>query len=67
MLCEIIAENNIERRRVLIVTNLMCSEIIKARLQNDLAGLVLTFYEEGLVEYPDFVTWLSKTVSAFNS
>ena len=51
-----VAKNTTEERRDLIVTNLMGSEIIKARLQDDLTGLVLTFNEEGLAEHPDFVT-----------
>ena len=58
-----VAKNTTEGRRVLIVTNLISSGIIKARMQDDLTGLVLTFSEEGLVEHPDFVTWISKTVS----
>ena len=61
-----VAKNTIEGRRVLIVTNLMSSGIIKARLQNDLSGLVLTFNDGGLMEHPDFVTWISKTVSALS-
>ena len=56
MLNEIVAKNTTEGRRVLIVTNLMSSGIIKARLQDGLTGLVLTFNDEGLVEHPDFVT-----------
>ena len=60
MLHEIVAKNTTEARRVLIVTNLMSSGIIKARLQDDPTELVLTFNEEGLVEHPDFVTWISK-------
>ena len=56
ILNEIVANNTTEERRDLIVTNLMSSGIIKARLQDDLRGLVLTFNEEGLVEHPDFVT-----------
>ena len=47
MLCEIVAKNATEGRRVLIVANLMSSGIIKARLQDDLTGLVLAFNEEG--------------------
>ena len=53
-----VAKNTTEGRRVLIVTNLISSGIIKARMQDDLTGLVLTFSEEGLVEHPDFVTWI---------
>ena len=66
MLCEIVAKNTIEVRRVLTVTNLMSSGIIKARLQDDLSGLMLTFNEGKLVEDPDFLTRISKTVSAFS-
>ena len=47
MLHEIVAKNTTEGRRVLIVANLMSSGIIKARLQDDLTGLVLAFNEEG--------------------
>ena len=61
-----VAKNTTEGRRVLIVTNLISSGIIKARMQDDLTGLVPTFNEDGLVEYPDFVTWISKTVSALS-
>ena len=64
MLCEIVAKNTTEGRRVLIVTNLISSGIIKARLQDDLTGLVLTCDKEGLVQHPNFVTWISKTMSA---
>ena len=63
ILNEIVAKNTTEGRRVLIVTNLMSSEIIEERLQDDLTGPVPTSNEEGLVEHPDFVTWISKTVS----
>ena len=59
MLSEMVAKNSIEGRRILIVNNLMSREIIKARLQDDLTGLVHTFKEEGLVENPDFVAWIS--------
>ena len=55
MLSEIVAKNATEGRRVLIVTNLMSSGIIKERLQLNFPGLVLTFNEEGLVEHPNFV------------
>ena len=61
MLSEIVAKNTTEGRRVLTVTNLMSSGIIKARLQDNLTWLVLTFHEVGLVEHPDFVTCVSKT------
>ena len=63
MLSEIVAKNTTEGRRVLIVTYLMSSGIIQARLRDDLAGLEFTFNEAGLVGHPDFVTWISKTVS----
>ena len=63
MLSEIVSKNTTEGRRVLTVTNLMSSGIIQARLKDDLAGLEFTFNEKGLVEHPDFVTWISKTVS----
>ena len=66
MLCEIVAKNTTEGRRFLIVTNLMSSGIIKARLHDNLTGLMLTSNEEGLVERPDFVAWISKTVSALS-
>lgn len=56
ILNEIVAKNTTEGRRDLIVINLMSSGITKARLQDDLTGLVPTFNEDGLVEYPDFVT-----------
>ena len=56
ILNEIVAKNTTEGRRDLIVINLMSSGITKARLQDDLTGLVLTFNEDGLVEHPDFVT-----------
>ena len=63
MLREIVATNTIEGRQALIVTNLMSSGIIQARLRDDLAGLEFIFNEKGLVEHPDFVTWISKAVS----
>ena len=65
MLRKIVTANTIEGRRVLVVTNLMSSGIIQARLRDDLAGLEFTFNEKGLVEHPDFVTWISKSVSDF--
>ena len=61
MLSEIVANEATGGRRVLIVTNLMSRVIIKARLQDNLTWLVLTFHEVGLVEHPDFVTCVSKT------
>ena len=63
ILRDIVDTNTTEGRRVLIVTNLMSSGIIQARLREDLAGLEFTFNEKGLVEHPDFVTWISKAVS----
>ena len=66
MLSEIVAKNTTEGRRVLIVTNLMSRVIIKARLQDNLTWLVLTFHEEELVEHPDFVTCVSENVSALS-
>ena len=47
MLSEIVAKNTTEGRRVLVVTNLIRSVIIKARLQGNLTGVVLTLNEEG--------------------
>ena len=63
VLRDIVATNTTEGRRVLIVTNLMSSGIIQARLRNNLAGREFIFNEKGLVEHPDFVTWISKVVS----
>ena len=60
MLSEIVAKNITEGWRVLIVSNLMSNGTIKALLQDDLTGLVPTFNEKGLVEHPDFVTWIWK-------
>ena len=60
---DIVATNTTEGRRVLIVTKPMSSGIIQARLRNDLAGREFIFNEKGLVEHPDFVTWISKAVS----
>ena len=61
MSSEIVAKDTTERRRVLIVTNLMSGGIIKERLQINLTGLVLTFHEEGPVEHQDFVNLIKKT------
>ena len=63
VLRDIVATNTTEGRRVLIVTKPMSSGIIQARLRNDLAGREFIFNEKGLVEHPDFVTWISKAVS----
>ena len=60
---ETIEVNTANNRRVLIVTNLMSSDVIQARVERDLEGLTYTFNTSGLVEHPYFVDWISETIN----
>ncbi|MFL2873522.1 MAG: hypothetical protein ACJZ8M_09355, partial [Pseudohongiellaceae bacterium] len=60
---KIIEENTAHDRRVLVVTNLMSSDVIQARVERDLNGLTYTLNTNGLVEHPYFVDWISETVN----
>ena len=60
---ETIEVNTANKRRVLIVTNLMSSDVIQARVERDLEGLTYTLNTSGLVEHPYFVDWISETIN----
>ena len=60
---ETIEINTANNRRVLIVTNLMSSDVIQARVKRDLNGLTYAFNANGLVEHPYFVDWISETIN----
>ena len=60
---ETIEVNTANNRRVLIVTNLMSSDVIQARVERDLKGLTYTFNTSGLVEHPYFVDWINETIN----
>ena len=55
--------NTANNRRVLIVTNLMSSDVIQAKVDRDLAGLAYIFNSNGLVEHPYFVDWISEAIN----
>ena len=59
---ETIEVHTASKRRVLIVTNLMSSDVIQARVERDLRGLSYTFNTNGLVEHPYFVDWISEAI-----
>ena len=60
---ETIQENTANSRRVLIVTNLMSSDVIQARVEQDLEGLSYVFNSKGLVEHPYFVNWITEAIN----
>ena len=60
---ETIEMNTANNRRVLIVTNLMSSDVIQAKVERDLNGLPYTFNANGLVDHPYFVDWISETIN----
>ena len=51
-----------EGRQVLVVTNLMSTGIIQAKVERDLEGLSYIFNGKGLVEHPYFVEWIKHQV-----
>ena len=59
---ENIEVNTANNRRVLIVTNLMSSDVIQARVERDLKGLSYTFNTNGIIEHPYFVDWISEAI-----
>ena len=60
---ETIEVNTVNNRRILIVTNLMSSDVIQAKVERDLAGLTYIFNSNGLVEHPYFVDWISEAIN----
>jgi hypothetical protein len=60
---ETIEVNTVNNRRVLIVTNLMSSDVIQAKVERDLTGLTYIFNSNGLVEHPFFVDWISEAIN----
>ncbi len=60
---ETIQVNTGNSRRVLIVTNLMSSDVIQARVEQDLEGLSYSFNSKGLVEHPYFVDWITEVIN----
>ena len=59
---ETIEVNTANNRRVLIITNLMSSDVIQARVERDLKGLSYTFNTNGIIEHPYFVDWISEAI-----
>ena len=49
-------------RRVLVVTNLMATRSIQAKLRSDLKGLDFEFNAKGLSAHPNFMKWMSEAV-----
>jgi hypothetical protein len=50
-------------RDVLLVTNLLGTRTVQARLRRDLRGLSYRFNRKGLVQHPNFVTWVNAAVA----
>ena len=59
---ETIEMNTANNRRVLIVTTLMSSEVIQARVERELAGLSYFLNSNGLVEHPYFLEWINEAI-----
>jgi hypothetical protein len=51
-------------RDVLLVTNLLGTRTVQSRLRLDLRGLRYRFNRKGLVQHPNFVTWVNAAVAA---
>lgn len=49
-------------QRVLVVTNLIGARSIQAKLRGDLEGLTYEFNPKGLVNHPNFMTWMTRAV-----
>lgn len=51
-------------REVLIVTNLLSTRIVQSRLRRDLRGLDYRFNRKGMIQHPNFITWVEQSVRA---
>ena len=49
-------------QRVLVVTNLIGSRTVQAKLRSDLKGLTYEFNPKGLVNHPNFMKWMGEAV-----
>jgi hypothetical protein len=49
-------------QRVLVVTNLIGTRTIQAKLRSDLKGLTYDFNPKGLVSHPNFMKWMGEAV-----
>ncbi len=58
----IVAGAQSKGQRVLVVTNLIGSRTIQAKLRADLKGLDYTFNAKGIVEHPNFMKWMGETI-----
>jgi sirohydrochlorin ferrochelatase len=49
-------------QRVLVVTNLVTTRSIQAKLRSDLKGLNYEFNSKGLINHPNFMKWMGESV-----
>ena len=49
-------------QRVIVVTNLISTRSVQAKLRSDLKGLQYEFSSKGLVNHPNFMKWMTQAV-----
>ena len=49
---------------MLVVTNLIGSRTIQAKLRSDLAGFEYKFNPKGIVQHDNFTKWMNETLRA---
>jgi hypothetical protein len=54
----LVANATKDGKRVLVVTNLMSTRSIQAKLREDLAGLEYQFNAKGIVQHDNFIKWM---------
>lgn len=59
-----VARVQAEGRDVLVVTNLIGSRTIQAKLRSDLAGFEYRFNPKGIVQHDNFTRWMNETLRA---
>ncbi|MDJ0928903.1 MAG: hypothetical protein QNJ73_14790 [Gammaproteobacteria bacterium] len=57
-----IEEAQADGKDVLVVTNLIGTRTIQAKLRKDLKGLDYTFNAKGIVAHPNFMKWMGETI-----
>jgi len=59
---KVVADANAAGQRVLVVTNLLGSRTIQAKMREDLAGLDYRLNAKGLTQHENFTTWVGEMI-----
>lgn len=60
----LVTDAQAQGREVLLVTNLLGTRTVQARVRRDLRGLRYRFNRKGLVQHPNFIEWINRALAA---